>query len=345
MIPHHYMGGCMYSRRQHCAILVLFVLFILTAITVSAEETVFRIGMIGLDTSHVINFTKIINDPARHTGCRVIAGYPGGSSDVESSYSRIEGYTAQLRDDYGVTIVDNIEELCGLVDGVMLESVDGRPHLEQARPVIEAGLPLFIDKPMAGSLADVIAIFDLAREHGVPCWCSSSLRFNPGIADMLSDPDVGEILGCVAFSPAHLEEHHPDLYWYGIHGVETLFTLMGTGCESVSRAHTDGTDIVTGVWRDGRIGTFRGIRDGKKDYGALVFGAKSIKRSGGYTGSEGLADRIVAFFLKGTVPVAERETIEIYAFMSAADLSKERNGAMVTLKEVIDKAKMEAPTR
>lgn len=324
---------------------VLIALAILTTASVSAEDSVFRLGMIGLDTSHVINFTKIINDPARNTGCRVIAGYPGGSSDVESSYSRVEGYTTQLRDEYGLTIVDSIEELCKQVDGVMLESVDGRPHLEQARPVIEAGLPLFIDKPMAGSLSDVIAIFDLARKHGVPCWCSSSLRYNPGISDMLSDPDVGEILGCVAFSPAHLEEHHPDLYWYGIHGVETLFTLMGAGCESVSRAHTDGADIVTGVWDDGRIGTFRGIRDGKKDYGALVFGSKGIKRSGGYTGSEGLVDRIVTFFLKGTIPVAERETIEIYAFMSAADLSKERNGAMVTLKEVIDRAKKETQTQ
>ena len=132
------------------------------------------------------------------------------------------GYTQELRDKFGVAIVGSIDELLSRVDVVLLESVDGRPHLEQARPVFQAHKPVFIDKPVAGSLADAIAIFELARTTNTPCFSSSSLRFSPGIAGMRTNAKVGDVLGCDAYGPCSLEEHHPDLFWYGVHGVETL---------------------------------------------------------------------------------------------------------------------------
>lgn len=305
-----------------------------------AEETkeIFRLGMIGLDTSHVIAFTKILNDLANDWSCRVVAGYPGGSPDIPSSANRVEGYTKQLREEFGVEIVESIEELCRKVDGVLLESVDGRPHLAQARPVIAAGKPLFIDKPMAGSLADVLEIFRLAKENDVPCWSSSSLRFGPGVLGMRNHPEVGEVLGCDAFSPCSLEEHHPDLYWYGVHGVEILFTIMGPGCESVQRLQTDGYEFVVGRWKDGRVGTYRGLKTGKRDYGAMVFGSKGIVRSGGYEGYGHLVNEIVRFFETGHIPVPAEETIEIFAFMTAADESKAQGGCPVTLASVLERA-------
>ncbi|MHC4541953.1 MAG: Gfo/Idh/MocA family protein, partial [Planctomycetota bacterium] len=237
-----------------------------------ARQKVFRLGMIGLDTSHVIAFTKIINNSQAEHGCKVVVGYSGGSPDVPSSANRVEGYTKQLRDQYGVEIVDTIEELCRKVDGVLLESVDGRPHLKQAIPVIKAGKPLFIDKPMAGNLADVIEIFRLARQNNVPCWSSSSLRYSPAIVELKENNTVGEVLGCDTFGPCSLEEHHPDLYWYGVHATEMLFTVMGTGCKSVRRVQTDDYEHVVGLWEGGRVGTFRGLKAGKKSYGFTVYG-------------------------------------------------------------------------
>jgi predicted dehydrogenase len=307
------------------------------------EAKPFRIGMIGLDTSHVTEFTKLINDAQKNYGCKVVAGYPGGSPDVEASASRVQGFTTELKDKYGVEIVGTIDELCQKVDGVMLESVDGRPHLEQVRPVLAAKKPVFIDKPMAGSLAHVLEIFRLAKEAGVPCWSSSSLRYTPSIRGVKNREEVGDILGCDAFSPCSLEPHHPDLYWYGVHGVEILFTVMGTGCESVQRVQTDGYEYVVGVWKGGRIGTFRGLRAGKLDYGALVFGSKGIVRVGNNVGYEPLIEEVVKFFKTGQVPVPPDETIEIFAFMSAADESKAQNGARVTLASVLDKARKELP--
>jgi predicted dehydrogenase len=295
--------------------------------------------MIGLDTSHVVAFTRQINDPAKEYGCKVVAGYPGGSPDVTSSATRVEGFTKQLREQLGVEIVDTIEELCTKVDGIMLESVDGRPHLKQIKPVLKAGLPVFVDKPMAGNLADVIEIFRLGKAANVPVWSSSSLRYALGIQDMKDQGTAGEILGCDVHSPCSLEEHHPDLYWYGVHGVEILFTVMGPGCQSVSRTHTDGWDVVVGRWADGRIGTYRGIRKGKSGYGATVFGSKGIVRLDKYGGYGALVDEVIRFFKTGKPPVPADQTIEIFAFMSAADASKEQDGAVISIAETLEKAR------
>ncbi len=309
-----------------------------------SEAKVLRAGIIGLDTSHAPAFAGLLNGPkatGELAGVKVVAAYPGGSPDLPASADRVEGYTKQLAE-MGVEIVPSIDALLEKVDVVLLESVDGRPHLEQAIPVIKAKKPLFVDKPVAGSLADAVAIFALAQQHGVPCFSSSSLRFSKGIIGMRDDRRVGEVVGCEARGPCSLEPHHPDLFWYGIHGVETLFTIMGTGCEEVTRTQTEGTDFVVGRWNDGRIGTFRGLRAGSHGYGATVYGTKGIAPSGGYEGYEPLVVEIVKFFKTGQPPVSAEETLEIYAFMEAADESKRQGGKPVTIQSVLEKAKAQA---
>jgi predicted dehydrogenase len=270
---------------------------------------------------------------------RIVAAYPGGSPDIPSSRDRVAGYTKDLREKFGVAIVGSIDELLANVDVVLLESVDGRPHLEQARPVFKARKPVFIDKPVAGSLADAIAIFELARETGTPCFSSSSLRFGPGVATLHDQAKLGEIIGCDVFGPCALEEHHPDLFWYGIHGAETLFTIMGTGCQSVSRSQTESTELVAGTWSDGRVGTFRGMRKGPYKYGGTVFGTKGNAPIGDYGGYQPLVVEIVKFFKTGKPPVSADETLAIYAFMEAADESKRQGGKPVTIDGVMAKAK------
>lgn len=307
-----------------------------------------RAGIIGLDTSHATAFTQLLNGPDATgdlEGVRIVAAYAGGSPDIASSRDRVAGYTQELRDKFKVEIVDSIDELLKRVDVVFLESVDGRPHLAQARPVFQARKPVFIDKPVAGTLADAIAIFDLAEQTKTPCFSSSSLRFSPGILGMRHDDRIGQVVGCDAYGPCHLEEHHPDLFWYGVHGVETLFTIMGTGCESVSRIQTEGTDLAAGVWKGGRVGTFRGLRQGASGYGATVFGTKAIGPSGGYAGYKPLVVEICKFFRTGQPPVSARETIEIFAFMEAADESKRQGGKPVTIESVMARARAELAGR
>lgn len=312
------------------------------------QPKLLRVGIIGLDTSHVTAFTKLLNDPKNKgdlAGFRVVAAYPGGSPDIPDSKNRLEGFTTTLRDKFGVEIVNSIDELLAKVDVVLLESVDGRPHLKQLIPVLKAGKPVFIDKPIAGSLADALHMVELVKQYKVPCFSSSSLRFSPGILGMRKHPKVGDVTGCDVYGPCSLEPHHPDLYWYGVHGVEMLYTIMGTGCESVSRAHTKGTDLAAGTWKDGRIGTFRGIRSGKAGYGGTVFGKDGIQPVGGYGGYEPLVVEICKFFRSGQAPVGLEETLEMFTFMEAADESKRQHGARVTLASVLAKARVEVNER
>lgn len=313
--------------------------------SVRAEDKVkeIRVGIIGLDTSHAIAFTKMLNDEkadADVAHCRVVAAYPKGSPDIVSSTERVPDYTKQVQA-LGVEIVDSIEVLLTKVDVVLLETNDGRPHLEQILPVLKAGKPVFIDKPIAGSLADAIAIFEAGKKYKVPLFSSSSLRFSKN-AQALRNGKIGKITGCDAFSPCALEKTHPDLYWYGIHGVETLFTVMGPGCDKVSRASTADFDLALGVWKDGRIGTFRGIRKGVAGYGGTAFGEKGAEPIGGYDGYRVLLVEIVKFYRTGVAPISEEETLEIYAFMEAADESKRQGGAPVTLASVMEKARIAA---
>lgn len=299
-----------------------------------------RIGIIGLDTSHSVAFTKTVNDPKagpEFGGYRVVAAFPQGSNDIESSVKRIPGYTKEVQQ-YGVKIVDSIKKLLNQVDVVLLETNDGRLHLEQALQVFKAGKRTFIDKPIAASLADTIAIFEAAQKYEVPVFSASSLRFMPS-AQEVAQGKIGKVLGAEAFSPMHLESTHPDLVWYGIHGVETLYTVMGTGCQSVVRVHTPDTDVVVGTWSDGRIGTFRGLRTGKLDYGGMAFGEKAQAVLGPYAGYNPLLVEIVKFFQTGKPPVSAAETTEMFAFMEAADESKRLGGVPVTLESVFKRAR------
>ena len=299
-----------------------------------------RIGIIGLDTSHSVAFTKTFNAPdagPQYGGYKVVAAYPKGSNDIESSVKRIPGYIEEVKK-FGVTIVDSIKDLLKQVDVVLLETNDGRLHLEQALPVFKAGKTVFIDKPVAAFLPDAIAIFNAAKKHNVPVFSSSSLRYSPSIQEVV-EGKAGNVLGADVYSPAHLEKTHLDFSWYGIHGVEMLYTVMGTGCKSVSRTHTPDADVVVGLWDNDRIGTFRGVRYKKAGYGGNVYGDKSIVTLDGAGGYDPLLVQVVKFFETGQAPVKPEETIEIFAFMEAADESKRQGGKTVTLESVMEKAK------
>jgi hypothetical protein len=294
-----------------------------------AFATELRIGIVGTDTSHVTAFTKMLNDPRASdhvAGARVVAAYKGGSADIDESRNRIDRFANELQDKWQVKIVDSIDDLCKQVDAVLLTSVDGRVHLAQARVVIQAHKPLFIDKPLASTLEDAREIARLAKEAGVPWFSASSLRFG-GIAALRNS----DLEGATTWGPGPIEPHHHlDLAWYAIHPVEMLFTLMGTGCEEVTRISTPREDVVVGRWKGGRIGTVRALRP-YGDYGAVVFrknakgqsAESSMKVNDGYAP---LVREIVQFFQTGKPPVSNEETLEIFAFLDAAQRSKESGG-------------------
>ena len=311
--------------------------------------------MIGLDTSHCIAFAEILhnaNAPGYVPGVRVTAAVKTFSPDMEASASRVDGYAKTMREKYGVKVLPTIGELCEAVDAVMIVSLDGRAHLEQARLVIAAKKPLFIDKPIAGTLRDVIEIFRLAREAETPVFSSSAYRFYESLVK-LQQAEVGEVRAAISYGPAYLDAHHPDLFFYGIHPAEALYAVLGRGCESVVRTHTADSDVVTGTWTNGRVGVLQGLRTNAIPHKVTVFGstgfaeqqptgerfskfgALGTAQSSGGDSYVALLHRIIDFFRTGAPPVAAEETIELFAFLEAAEESKRRGGQPVKLGEVL----------
>ncbi len=332
--------------RAFIAFLALGIIAMSTAHpSLGQQSEQLKVGMIGLDTSHSPAFAKEMNNP-NATGnlakMQVVAAFPGGSDDLASSRDRVAGFTQQFRE-MNIEITTSIDELLKKVDVVLLESVDGRKHLEQVLPVFRSGKPVFIDKPLAGNLTDALAIQLLAEKYKAKWFSSSSLRFSSSILRWREDPQLrSQIRGAESWGPCSLEKTHTDLYWYGVHGVEVLYTAMGTGCVKVSRVHTPGTDVIVGQWSDGRVGAFRGIRDGKADYGLVIFGQSTIDVGGKYDGYGPLVAKIADFFLGAPPPVTPEETLEMFTFMQAADASRDANGAQIELATVRAQALEEA---
>jgi Oxidoreductase family, NAD-binding Rossmann fold len=311
-------------------------ILVFLACTLCASAADLRVGVIGTDTSHVPAFAKLLNgDPsaADHVaGARLVAAYKGGSQDIEESIGRVDRFAEEIKTNYGVEIVPDIPTLLSKVDVVLLSSLDGRVHLAQARPAIAAHKPLFIDKPLAATLEDAREIARLAKAAGVPWFSSSSLRFG-AIATAMKLPGL---TGATTWGPGPFEAHHPlELAWYAIHPVELLYTIMGTGCESVTRIAGKDADAIVGRWKDGRIGTVNAVRP-YSDYGAVAFrGRESVEshpKAAAATDYRPLVVEIVKFFQTGRPPVSNEETLEIFAFLDAAQRSKEQGGKPVALR-------------
>jgi predicted dehydrogenase len=332
----------------------LVVLFALASVAPAAESI--KVGIIGLDNYQAVAFTQLFHDPKAAgdlAGLKVIAAFPAGSPDIEESVRELPKWIKDIQT-YSVKLAASPEDVLKQVDAVLVMSLDGRAHLEQLKAVFKAGKPVYVGRPLAASLADAVEIFRLAKESKTPIFSCSQHRFSPGFIGMRNHEEVGDVMGADVYGGCPREPHHPDLFWHGVHGVETLYTIMGPGCTSVSRAATDAADVVTGVWKDGRVGTYRGIRKGALKYSATVFGTKGVSTAGiyghgvpvkgvvptndEYMGYKGTAIQIAKFFKTKTPPVTAEETIELFAFMEAAEESKRQNGAVVKIADVLAKA-------
>jgi predicted dehydrogenase len=320
----------------------------------SAAPPTVRVGVLGLDNYQAIAYTQLFNNPKASgdlAGLRVVAAFPDAPSDdipeSRDSWPRWKADIVKM----DAKLVGSVDELLRGCDAVMIMSLDGRKHLEQASAVLKAGKRLYIGRPLAASWPDAVAILRVAEQTGTPCWTSSQHRFSPGFIGMRNHPEVGRVLGCDVYGGCPTEPHHAELYWHALHGIETLFTIMGPGCETVHCVSTPYAESITGTWTDGRVGTYRGIKKGALKYSATVFGDTGVSVAGiyghgvpvksvvptndKYMGYEGLAIEMAKFFKGGPAPVSAAETLEIFAFMEAAHESKRQKGAAVRVADIL----------
>jgi virulence factor len=296
-----------------------------------------RLGILDFDSSHCVEFTKRLNhvgiaEAQWVEGAKVVVGCPGTS---KLSPERVPGFTEQMKK-FGVPLVDDPKEMLGKVDGMLIESVDGSVHLDRARPFLEAGVPCFVDKPFTSSLDDAKRIADLAEKKKLPLFSSSALRYAPEVVAYAADAKHGKVHGCVTFGPSSLDKtnRNPGLFHYGIHAVEILYALMGPGCERVTCVHEKDADVVTGRWADGRLATVRGNRAGGGAFGFTAFAEK-----GPHAAAVGttfiyreLLKKVVEMFKTGKSPLDVRETLELVAFLEAANKSGANHGAGEAVK-------------
>jgi predicted dehydrogenase len=294
-----------------------------------------KVGLIGLDTSHCEAFVNVMNaaDGQYHVpGARVVGAYPGGSALCALSRDRLAKFTETLRDKHGIPMFESIEELGRHVDAFVLHSVDGRQHLEQFRILSRFGKPVFIDKPLACSAEDARQIAALALETRTPWMSASSIRYAAGIRGLTTPEDM--VGSCEAFGTMPILDDYPTYFWYGVHGVDALFSYMGTGCRVVQTLHSDQTDLLIGTWEDGRIGTVRGMRFTAYHFGCSVFTKKGTVHGLAQDQPPAhflLVQEVVKFFQTGASPIAPEETLEVMAFLEAAGQSLSTGGRAVKL--------------
>ena len=340
---------------------------ILSVGSASAEDPV-RVGILGFDNYQAVEYVAFFNNPKAEgdlDGLLVTAAYPVLSEDYPQSKELTERWKEQMLRWYQkpdspqgtappIKIVNSTEELLKNCDVVMIWSLDGRLHLQQATEVLKAGKRLFIGRPLAHNVEDAVAIYKLADELGVPVWSCSQHRYSPGFIGMRNHPEVGKVLGCDVYGGYDTKAAEADLFIRPIHSIETMYTIMGPGCVKVSCTSTPSTESYTCVWEDGRVGTYRGIKQGAVKYSATVFGDKGVSTAGvyghgvpvggivptkdKYMGYGGLAIELAKYLKGGDAPVSVEESLELFALMEAAEQSREKNGEFVPLEKLWENA-------
>lgn len=297
------------------------------------------IGMIGLDTSHSPAFTKLLtdkSDPNHVPGTKVIAGFPGGVDDFEPSYSRVDKFTQQLKDEYGLEILDSPEAVAEKVDLIMITSADGRAHRGFFEKVAPAGKPVFIDKPLACSFDDAVAIYETASQHNVPLMTCSSLRYADVFQAALKESD-SPIKAVDTFGPMVVfGEQSPGYFWYGVHQVEMAVTALGAGAAQVQAVKTEFHDVALVTWDDGRSAVIHGQREVNNKFGAAIHRedgpsiADFNKSTRPYYAM--MLEQLVATLPHGKQAVPADEALSIVAIMEAANESREAGGKPVDVR-------------
>lgn len=352
-------------KRPLTTLLALVALGIGSSASPGRAAAPVRVGILGFDNYQAVEYVQFFNNPKAEgdlAGLRVVAAFPVTSADYPESTALTERWKKQMLSvnqnakdaPPPVKMVGSIDELLKSCDAVMIWSLDGRQHLQQATAVLKAGKRLFIGRPLASSPVEAVAIMKVALATKVPCWSSSQHRYSPGFIGMRNHPEVGKVLGCDVYGGYDVKAPEADRFTRSLHSVETLYTIMGPGCAKVSCTSTPTAESITAVWNDGRVATYRGIKQGAVKYSATVFGDKGVSTAGiyghgvpvkgvvptddKYMGYGGLAVELAKFLKGGPPPVTPAETLEIFALLQAADESRAQNGAVVPLKNLLETA-------
>lgn len=295
-----------------------------------------RLGILGTDSSHLIEFSKRIKalHDAGKTRCLVTEFWSDGRHDMPvADVAKWEVATESL----GANRASSREEVFDQSDGVLVLAVNGHRHFDLAMPCLERGLATYIDKPLTCDLRQALLLLAAARKSNARCYSASSLRFAGEVVGLPREA-IGDIVAIDATGPGELNTSMEGLYFYGVHTIEMVDALFGRpGVKRVRAVTSDARDLVDLEYADGRSARLRLERRGSYDFAATIHGTKSLYQfkvnfAGVY---DALIARMCQFFEGGPAPAGLREIVENVAVMAAGNRSIRENGAWIDVPAIV----------
>lgn len=300
----------------------------------SQSGSILRLGAIGIDSSHLPEFTRRIKalNESGMTRCRVIRLWTDGRHDLP--LEQVEKWKKSAIE-LGVEPSATLAELLDDVDGVLVLAVNGNRHLELALPALQRGLPTYIDKPLTCSLREAKQILATARARSARCYSASSLRFAAEVENLPRD-ELGKQIAVDAFGPGELNPSMEGLFFYGVHTIELVDAIWGAGVKRVSGITLADRDLLDLEYHDGRYARLRMERRGCYEFGATVHGERKVHQF--RVDFAGIYNRLVlgmVRFFEGAEPPAQlRDIVENVAVIEAGNLSMRREGQWVDIQPV-----------
>lgn len=288
-----------------------------------------RIGILGTDNSHSIAFSRLFNvkeEKPHVRGAKVVAVY--GDEDKRNREVAEKGCVGQ--------IVKRPSDMIGMIDAAIVDFRHGSRHYKFAKPLIEAGIPTFIDKPFAATVAHANRMTDLARRKRCPITTFSTVRYGPAVDAWKKDiKKLGRVKTVIISGPGSTKSEYDGLFFYAVHQVELMLECFGDKIKSVRGVDYDGTLVATVSYRNGMVVTLHEIDSAYRNFAAIAHGEGgeavydvSKAHDGYYYGAKILME----MFKGGKMPIAYKDLATSTRILAAIERSVAAGGKEVTIR-------------
>ena len=228
-------------------------------------------------------------------------------------------------------VVARPEDVIGHVDAVLVSTDDGTDHVRRARPFVEAGLPVFVDKPLASTLEE-LRTFITWEKAGARILSSSGMRYAPELTPLIANlPALGELRWLSSVTIKTWDR-------YGIHALEPIFRILGLGFLSVRLETRPGLEVAHLVHRSGAQVTIPVVYDGGAIFGTgQVCGTKAqvpIRFADTYHAFRNQLLSYIEFVRSGRAPYPFVDTVEMMCVIIAGIRSRTENSRRVEIAEI-----------
>jgi len=289
-----------------------------------------KIGIVGSDNSHAIAYSKLINvDRLLGDAARVFGIW--GQDPVRTQEVATTGQIA--------TIVEAPDGLLGKVDTVFVVDRHGDLHADHALPYLEAGIPVYVDKPFAISLPDCRRMLDAASKSGAFVTSMSSLRITPettGLANQIAT--IGDIRAAQFAGPCDFSSEYGGPFFYATHVLEIALRLLSDEVKTIQAERAGQTVVVNAVWANDRQATLTYLGDAHYHFHATLFGTEGMVSGEIHANTDGYAEivkQVLAAIEANARPLSDRQLLLPIAAVHAIQTSLKEDGKSIAIDNIL----------